>query len=101
MTHVVTENCQDCRFTDCVATCPVAAFHLGDTRVYIDASVCIDCGACIEACPVHAIVEEYDLPEEQRRWLEINASEAKRYPVVRTKLPPLPDAENRQHSLGY
>jgi ferredoxin len=101
MTHVVTENCQDCRFTDCVTTCPVAAFHLGEARVYISGSVCIDCGACIEACPVRAIVEEFDLTEDQHHWLEINESEAKRLPVIRAKIEPLPDAEARRRGLGF
>ena len=101
MTHVVTENCRHCRFTDCVATCPVACFHINDVRVYVDPAVCIDCGACIPACPVHAIVEEIDLPQDQQHWLEINAREAKRYPVVRSKLPPLPGAEVRRRELGY
>jgi ferredoxin len=101
MTHVVTENCQDCRFTDCVTSCPVAAFHLGDERVYISASICIDCGACVDICPVRAIVEEYDLPEDQHHWLDINANEAMRLPVVRAKLIPLPGAEEKQRSLGY
>ena len=61
MTHVVTDNCRGCRYTDCVASCPVACFHVNEVRVYIDPAVCIDCSACIPACPVHAIVEEFDL----------------------------------------
>jgi ferredoxin len=101
VTHVVTENCRHCRFTDCVATCPVACFHANEVRVYIDPAVCIDCGACIPACPVHAIVEDLELPEDQHHWLEINAREARRYPVVRSKLPPLPGADERRRELGY
>ena len=101
MTHVVTENCRHCRYTDCVATCPVACFHVNDVRVYIDPDVCIDCSACIPACPVHAIVEEFDLPADQHHWLEINARESKRYPAIRSKLPPLTGAEDRRAQLGY
>ena len=101
MTHVVTGNCIDCRYTDCAATCPVACFHVDETRAYIDPDVCIDCGACVPACPVHAIVEEFDLPEAERHWLEINASSAKRYPALRGKLPPLSGAEERRRELGY
>ncbi|OYW27661.1 MAG: ferredoxin, partial [Methyloversatilis sp. 12-65-5] len=51
MTHVVTESCRGCRFTDCVTSCPVACFHVNEVRVYINPQVCIDCGACIPACP--------------------------------------------------
>ncbi len=101
MTHVVTDNCRGCRFTDCVATCPVACFHVNEARVYIDPEVCIDCSACIPACPVHAIVEEYDLPGDQQHWIGINADAASRYPAIRTKLPPLGGADERRRALGY
>ncbi|MBA3596419.1 MAG: 4Fe-4S dicluster domain-containing protein [Methylibium sp.] len=101
MTHVVTDNCRHCRFTDCVATCPVACFHVNEVRVYIDPAVCIDCGACIPACPVHAIVEEFDLSPDQQHWIEINARESGRYPTVRAKLPPLEGAADRRRELGY
>ena len=101
MPHVVTDNCNSCRYTDCVTTCPVACFHLSDERAYIDPEVCIDCSACISACPVHAIVESIDLEPEQQHWIEINAREAKRYPVVSGKLPPLNGADARRSQLGY
>ncbi|MEO7578013.1 MAG: ferredoxin, partial [Massilia sp.] len=29
MTHVVTEACIGCKYTDCVAVCPVECFHEG------------------------------------------------------------------------
>lgn len=101
MTHVVNENCRDCRFTDCVASCPVSCFHVNEVRVYIDPGACIDCGACIPACPVHAIVEEFDLAEDQRHWLQINADAAIRYPAIRDRLPPLATAADKRASLGY
>jgi ferredoxin len=44
MTYVVTDNCQRCRFTDCVTVCPVACFHGDEAMLYIDNEVCIDCG---------------------------------------------------------
>ncbi|MDP3872184.1 MAG: 4Fe-4S binding protein [Methyloversatilis sp.] len=101
MTHVVTESCRGCRFTDCVTTCPVACFHVNEVRVYINPQVCIDCGACIPACPVRAIVEEFDLPEDQLHWMDINAKAAERYPVIRTKLPPLDGADDKRRQLGF
>jgi NAD-dependent dihydropyrimidine dehydrogenase PreA subunit len=39
MTHVVTDNCHLCRFTDCVAVCPVECFHADEERTYIDPDV--------------------------------------------------------------
>src|SRR6516225_10713172 len=73
MPHVVTDNCLLCRFTECVAVCPVECFHADKERIYIDPEVCIDCGACIPACPVRAIYEVIDMPDDQRHWIEINA----------------------------
>ena len=60
MSHIVTDNCHLCRFIDCVAVCPVECFHADDERTYIDPDVCIDCGACIPACPVRAIYDIID-----------------------------------------
>ena len=54
MTTIVTDNCQKCRFTDCVTVCPVECFHYDDEMLYIDPDVCIDCSACIPECPVEA-----------------------------------------------
>jgi ferredoxin len=101
MTFVVTDNCQRCRFTDCVTVCPVACFHGDSEMLYIDNETCIDCGACVPVCPVHAIFEEYDLPEEQQKWIAINAEKAPGLPVVNDKGEPLPTAEARKQELGY
>jgi ferredoxin len=101
MTTVVTGNCQGCRFTDCVTVCPVACFHGDDEQVYIDNEVCIDCGACIPECPVQAIYEEVDIPDDLRQWIEINAERAPQLPVVEDKQDPLPQAEERRAELGF
>lgn len=101
MTFIVTDKCRGCRFTDCVTVCPVACFHGDDQMLYIDNVVCIDCGACVPICPVHAIYEEYDLPDDQRHWIEINAERAPSLPVVSEKATPLPAAEERKAALGY
>ena len=101
MTTVVTDNCKDCRYTDCVLVCPVACFHGDDEMLYIDNNVCIDCAACIPECPVEAIYEEDDLPEDKKIWIEINAERAPNLPVVEEKQDPLPTAEQRKADLGY
>ncbi|WP_315836148.1 ferredoxin family protein [Bradyrhizobium prioriisuperbiae] len=98
MTHVVTENCTGCRFTDCVSVCPVSCFHGDDERLYIDPIACIDCGACKPLCPVSAIVEDIDLDDDQ--WLDVNAEKALALPVVRTKQTPLPGAEARRDVIA-
>lgn len=101
MPHVVTDNCQRCRFTECVATCPVACFHADDKMLYIHNVDCIDCSACVTACPVHAIYEISDVPPDKVEWIAINAERARVLPVIDHKQPPLPTAEARKAELGY
>jgi len=38
----------------CVDNCPVEAITQGDTVHVIDADACIDCGACYDVCPTEA-----------------------------------------------
>ncbi|WP_206956508.1 indolepyruvate ferredoxin oxidoreductase subunit alpha [Trinickia acidisoli] len=101
MTIVVTDNCQGCRFTECVTVCPVAAFRLGESMLYIDPAVCIDCSACVPKCPVNAIFDEFDLPEDKREWVEINARESLLKPPIAIQHAPLPGAEQRRAELGF
>jgi ferredoxin len=101
MTIVVTDNCRLCRFTECLAVCPVACFHADDEMVYIDNDTCIDCRACIPVCPVKAIYSEDDLPADKIHWVGINADKSRTLPVVDAKQIPLPTAEHRRAELGY
>ena len=41
--------------------------------LYIDPDTCIDCGLCVDECPVKAIFPEEDLPEEWESFVEKNA----------------------------
>ena len=101
MPIVVTDNCRSCRFTECVTVCPVACFHGDAEMLYIDASACIECRACIPVCPVHAIADSRDLPEDKHHWIAANEERASALPVVETKQTPLPTAEVRRAALGY
>ena len=75
MTHVVTARCVDCRYTYCVVECPVSCFwEVKDPHMLvIDPNTCIDCEACVPACPVAAIWPDHELPEEYADWEEKNA----------------------------
>ena len=42
-------------------------------QLYIDPEECIDCDACVEACPVDACFAEDQLPEEWTKYVQINA----------------------------
>ena len=101
MPHVVTENCQGCRFTDCVSHCPVECFHADGEHLYIDPDVCIDCGACIPACPVRAIYEVLDMPADKAPWIAINVERSRTLPIIRGKQNPLPTANARRRELGF
>jgi ferredoxin len=100
MTFVVTENCQDCRYTDCVSVCPVDCFHGDEKMLYIDPDECIDCGACVPECPVEAIFAEYDVPATQKHWTAINAERAPKLPKVTLNEEPLQTAEAKRKLLG-
>ncbi|MHB8405698.1 MAG: ferredoxin FdxA [Gammaproteobacteria bacterium] len=93
MTHVVTENCIKCKYTDCVEVCPVDCFHEGPNFLVIDPEECIDCTLCVAECPVDAIFAEDEMPEGQAVFLEINAMLAPRWPVISTRKPVLADAD--------
>ena len=72
MTHIVAEPCFACKYTDCVVVCPVECFYEGEKMLYIHPDECIDCGACVPACPVTAIFLEDRVPADERQYLEIN-----------------------------
>ena len=55
MTHVVADNCINCKYTDCVEVCPVDCFHEGPNFLVIDPQECIDCTLCVAECPAKAI----------------------------------------------
>ena len=40
----------------------------------IDPEECIDCDACVEACPVDAIASEDQVPPEWRHYIQRNAA---------------------------
>ncbi|MBH53116.1 MAG: ferredoxin [Opitutaceae bacterium] len=105
MAHVVTEKCQDCRFTDCVEVCPVDCFYSLDNQLIINPDECIDCGACIPECPVEAIYAEDDVPEEFEANIQFNVDKAAELEdagaePITEKIDPLPTAEEKKGALG-
>lgn len=93
MTFVVTEACIRCKYTHCAEVCPVECFHEGPNFVVIDPQECIDCSLCELECPVSAIKSEDDLAEEDKKFLDINAKYAKKWPVISETKDPMPDAD--------
>lgn len=93
MAYVVTENCINCKHTDCVEVCPVDCFHEGPNFLVIDPDECIDCTLCVPECPVNAIFAEDEVPSDQVEMIELNAELARSWPVLTERKEPLPDAE--------
>ena len=82
MPFVITDPCIGAKDTACVDVCPVDCIHprkdepefATAAMLYIHPEECIDCGACVPACPVAAI---YDAPEttpaSQKTLVDANA----------------------------
>ena len=93
MTHVVTDACIRCKYTDCVDVCPVDCFKEGPEYLVIDPDECIDCAVCIPECPANAIYAEDDLPEGMEIFLQFNKKLAPTLPTITKRKAALPDAE--------
>lgn len=74
MPFVVTEACIQCKYTDCVAVCPMDCFFEGPNFLVIHPDECIDCSICVAECPVGAIVNAAEISPEQADFIEINAT---------------------------
>ena len=80
MAYIITEPCIGTKDTACADVCPVDCIHPApgeehfqeSTKLYIDPTECIDCDACIEACPVDATMSEDDVPVQWEIFREID-----------------------------
>lgn len=98
MTFVITQNC--CNDSSCIPVCPVQCIRPrpGDPdfnateQLYIDPETCIDCGACLTECPVDAIYQDWELPEQFSDYLEMNAAYFETRPIE----PSLPEIHKRR-----
>jgi NAD-dependent dihydropyrimidine dehydrogenase PreA subunit len=97
MAYVVTKPCIGTKDRSCVEVCPVECFYdyakpelnakyavpakkrkKGDVEeddngmLVIHPEICIHCSACEPECPVSAIVEDTNVPEDCKEFVEIN-----------------------------
>lgn len=93
MTHVVAEPCINCKYTECVAVCPVDCFYEGANTLLIHPEECIDCGACVPVCPTSAIFSEDDLPEKWKDFLQVAEQYKDKWPNITEKKDALPTAD--------
>ncbi|MEM1265473.1 MAG: ferredoxin FdxA [Pseudomonadota bacterium] len=98
MTYVVTDACILCKYTDCVEVCPVDCFYEGENMLVIHPDECIDCGVCEPECPADAI--RPDTEPNMEAWVDHNRKYSAVWPVLTTKLDPMPDAETHDGEEG-
>jgi ferredoxin len=80
MPHIIAEPCIKTKDTACVKVCPVDCIHptkneadYGSTdQLYIDPDTCIDCALCVDECPVKAIFQQEDVPQEWNKYIQVN-----------------------------
>ena len=90
MTYIICEPCVGTCDTACVEVCPVDCIHGPENttgagaeakepgfdpdgkQLYIDPEECIDCGACEPECPVEAIFDESEVPDEWNNFTKLN-----------------------------
>lgn len=98
MPFIVTEPCIRCKYTDCVAVCPMDCFVEGPNFLAIDPEGCIDCSVCVAECPVGAIVNAAEADAAQLPYVALNARLAKDprwLPIRHKRAPPADHAEWR------
>jgi NAD-dependent dihydropyrimidine dehydrogenase PreA subunit len=84
MAYVIAEPCLGVKDTTCVDVCPCDCIHpaknedgfISARQLYINPDDCVDCGACLPACPVSAIYFAEDLPA---KWIAYAAKNADWY----------------------
>ena len=72
MPHVITSPCIGVKDQSCTEVCPVECIYDAGEMFLIHPDECIDCGACVPACPVSAIFPEEDTPEDQLPFIARN-----------------------------
>jgi NAD-dependent dihydropyrimidine dehydrogenase PreA subunit len=81
MPFVITDPCIGTKDSSCVDVCPVDCIHPRKDEpeferapmLFIHPEECIDCGACVPACPVSAIYDGIDsTPDSQKALIAAN-----------------------------
>ena len=82
MPFVITDPCIGTKDSSCVDVCPVDCIHPRKDEpefetaemLFIHPEECIDCGACVPACPVVAIYDSPDAtPASQKELITANS----------------------------
>ena len=61
MAHIIGSKCIETKDGICMEVCPIEdCIQEGETQMFINPETCIDCGMCLEECPVLAVFEDED-----------------------------------------
>jgi ferredoxin len=77
-----------------VDVCPVDCFREGPNFLVIDPDECIDWAVCIPECPANAIFAEEDVPQDQMKFIALNAELSPSFKSISRSKKPLEDADN-------
>jgi len=91
MTFIVTDDCINCKYKDCIEVCPVDCFYEGENMVVIHPDECIDCAVCEPECPIDAI--KPDTIANADFWIELNKKYSENWVNVTEKGEPCADRE--------
>lgn len=69
-------------------------FREGPNFLVIDPDECIDCAVCIPECPANAIFAEEDVPQDQMKFIALNAELSPIFQSISRSKKPLDDADN-------
>jgi ferredoxin len=80
--YIICEPCIGTKDSACVDVCPVDCIHPrkdesdfeSETQLYIHPDECIDCGACVPACPVEAIFALDEVPDKWQSYIAVNSA---------------------------
>jgi NAD-dependent dihydropyrimidine dehydrogenase PreA subunit len=81
MANIICEPCIGTKDSACVDDCPVDCIHPRKDEpefataemLFIHPDECIDCGACVPACPVEAIFALDETPDKWKSYIPKNA----------------------------
>ncbi len=75
MPYVITDSCTKCGA--CVEVCPTDSIHEGVfesyDQMFINPDTCTECGACEGECPSTAIFADFDLADDMKKFIKVNA----------------------------
>jgi len=80
MAYVITDTCakDNLCFDSCpngsIGPNPDDAKYAQATQLFINPEECLDCGACVAACPTNSIFAADELPEDKKDFAAKNAA---------------------------